>query len=617
VTASYGTFRDENERDLRDVLITKKVDFLAVGGYDERIALYGGESDELYARLVSQRSLVEGALDLDKIRHNPPEDGSLLLDLDPSSQLARELAADAAQQHSKTARAMRLLPSVSLRYNKNLLHHLPTWNAEMAKEIASEYALFRVKHSGLLAARREEARDEARAARAAVSQPNLEQEQHQREQLEQNGFFGGDGAGPAPLPPPNVDDDDEDADGDGGGGVELREDVVVGVARRVAPSVSELVGSKEGARSLRLASEVTLHDDFGVPWDVIAQLDTRGLTELVSHVERVSSRNVIVLVANGVLADRLAALSFALAVAVQNERVLLVVWDGGYKASTPDDDDRVRPVNAAEVLDLVRVNKRLEQDGVSTRVLGVPRWKCERTPESCVPWDAAYAKVDQVWLDELVGELPVAPRKHLVMRMWSWPARAGAAAPLVIEPALLRETRDAWQSLQFVADVRMAATAAETDVRRRTGVYVGVRTEDTSAFVDALQARRGLVARLRNGKKRFVIAGSDLKATRAVHDTLYGVDGAFLAPLELERDAGGALPRGCDELPVDDSGVVFDELVPHDLRLACVKRMIVDVVTMLKCPVLFPAPNSDADNLVDRPGMQAIIDLTTFVAPPD
>lgn len=67
-TMNWGNERTENEKALRGVWMARKDDFWAVGGYDERIAGYGYEDADLYARLMD-KGLRSEQLDLDTIRH--------------------------------------------------------------------------------------------------------------------------------------------------------------------------------------------------------------------------------------------------------------------------------------------------------------------------------------------------------------------------------------------------------------------------------------------------------------------------------------------------------------------------------------------------------------------
>jgi hypothetical protein len=67
--------RDDNETHLAGVVYARRCDFLAVGGYNERIEVYGYEDTDLICRMTSRGSLGH-TIDLDTLRHQQHDESS-------------------------------------------------------------------------------------------------------------------------------------------------------------------------------------------------------------------------------------------------------------------------------------------------------------------------------------------------------------------------------------------------------------------------------------------------------------------------------------------------------------------------------------------------------------
>jgi predicted glycosyltransferase involved in capsule biosynthesis len=67
--------RDDNERHLAGVVYARRADFLAVGGYNERIEVYGYEDTDLVCRM-SVRTGLRKRIDLDTLHHLPHDNDS-------------------------------------------------------------------------------------------------------------------------------------------------------------------------------------------------------------------------------------------------------------------------------------------------------------------------------------------------------------------------------------------------------------------------------------------------------------------------------------------------------------------------------------------------------------
>ena len=67
--------RDDNETHLAGVVYARRCDFLAVGGYNERIEVYGYEDTDLVLRMAA-RSFDCRFVDLDTLHHLPHDEGT-------------------------------------------------------------------------------------------------------------------------------------------------------------------------------------------------------------------------------------------------------------------------------------------------------------------------------------------------------------------------------------------------------------------------------------------------------------------------------------------------------------------------------------------------------------
>eukprot|EP00184_Porphyridium_aerugineum_P001490 CAMPEP_0184706294 /NCGR_PEP_ID=MMETSP0313-20130426/36685_1 /TAXON_ID=2792 /ORGANISM="Porphyridium aerugineum, Strain SAG 1380-2" /LENGTH=980 /DNA_ID=CAMNT_0027167843 /DNA_START=236 /DNA_END=3178 /DNA_ORIENTATION=- len=556
MVASPATFRSENDKPLRGgVFMVKRSVLEKVGGYDERIVLYGSEDENLYQRFVTVGGIAEAYLDINTVKHLLAEDKKALLDLESNSVMNKQLAASSGGTWSK------LSPAVSTRFNSMLVKDTPSWET-VRSEWITQYGFFRpIKRTQHLI------------------DPSLKKDPSTREREKKLGTA-------ADI---KVDD------------VEWYEDEIVIVPKKDNRMVPlRALAPKMEAQLLRQAHEVVLHDGLGVTWDILSQLDIYGLTDLVSCLESVNSQKFIAVVLNGIVADRLAALCFALSVAIVYERALFVVWDGSINLLEQG------PIELKDILDISKTNRRLEQDGSKTRMVELPIWKCAADVESCVKWDSVYQKMDEYWLDNLDNELPVAPRKHLVLRMFSWPSTSSS----FLTDAIRHEAQYAYHILTFNNDIRLAVSS-EPDVSRRVGLYLGVQENEVQRYIHAMHNKRGTVMRLRNGRKRYILAGSHIKALRALHDQLFGKDVTFLMPIGGDVD-----PTPCDLAMMDDDGFTINPKAAVTLRRGCMKRYVADVLLLMQASAMFPTSIAEDEQLFDRPGMQAVMDVKSFSALP-
>lgn len=100
-SGSWEHARNVNEVHLNGAMLVRRADFLAVGGYDERIQTYGWEDEELYARLV-HAGHERRVLNFSHVQHIPHGD-------------ALRIGADVP------------FVDVNIDYNSLLLKHLPLW----------------------------------------------------------------------------------------------------------------------------------------------------------------------------------------------------------------------------------------------------------------------------------------------------------------------------------------------------------------------------------------------------------------------------------------------------------------------------------------------------------
>ncbi|KAA8499504.1 hypothetical protein FVE85_7089 [Porphyridium purpureum] len=574
VTGVLGTFRNENEEALRGVFLARTGDVLQLGGYDERLHRYGHEQDDLYSRMKGELGLSEVPIDLDTVTHILPDDKAMLLDMDPRAlndvgdTSAVSGQSKAAQSSSSRARLrarapllwQQLSPRVSSRFNMMALKEVEAWRS------TSEASKSVYKYLLRLAPQVHE-----HTADDAFEQPDVSLKRHRA-----------------------VDTASLHLDG-------LDNELVVRATRR-AQAISATLNETVEASLLRHVYEIVLHDEYAVPWDVLVQLEIASIAQLDSGIRQIPTGKLVFIVLNGVIADRLAGLAFALGVALTYDRGLVVVWEGGYLP--PDVDARGR-VRFDDVVDAEKTNKRLEQDGLSTRIVGLDRWKCESSVDMCIQWDKAYAQFDEFWIDALDGELPVAPRRHLLLRMYSWSRQSSQ----FVSELLLREIQEAFRVMSWSPDIRITV-AAEDELGRKTGLYFGNPATEVEDFVAALRAKRGPVLRLRNGKKRYVVAASDLRAARALHDKLYTPEADMMRPLGSEMSR---VP--CDSLVSSEDPTALLLSTNHLLRVACTKLQVANAIIVGSCSTIFPASGED-ERLVDVPGIQATADLQRFLASP-
>jgi len=112
MTLDWASIRTESERNLRGTFFAPRRAFLDVYGYDERIANYGAEEDDLYRRMSSELGMAQRPLDIAKLHHVSIEESSSPV----------------------------TLPQVWIQVNNIALGKLPPWR-DVAPHICGRFAL--------------------------------------------------------------------------------------------------------------------------------------------------------------------------------------------------------------------------------------------------------------------------------------------------------------------------------------------------------------------------------------------------------------------------------------------------------------------------------------------
>jgi len=291
-----------------------------------------------------------------------------------------------------------------------------------------------------------------------------------------------------------------------------------------------------------------LHDAYGVPWDVIMQLDAaRGdlLCALRAIHSSANSRwghglGLVIAEISGSPAERLLALASAMGFASEQRRPLVISWRPALASDSPGSarqrgyvDERTE--NASVDLFDQYFDEQLSSvshessafspghdggsvDGgdanavpESTRLFVVREWKCHERLDTCMEWDKAYGRVmefvsgrDESIVDRAVrGE--VIGKHHLLLRLSaglncvSKTAKARALTALVPSGALVRRVqalRDAVSGslglfigagLKPRALAAVAQRVARQAKSRKVGVFVVGQDDD-----DVREVRRHL-----------------------------------------------------------------------------------------------------------------------------
>jgi len=211
---------------------------------------------------------------------------------------------------------------------------------------------------------------------------------------------------------------------------------------RNATRIVECLPPQDRAGVVRLASERALHDNLNVPWDVIQMLDTPETSSLLRFLAP-PKRRILFVDVKGLLVDRLFTIAWALSVAIQEERALMLIWDDD---SWVDELEFARNSNTMQgknfsidsILDVKGTNAAVEN---LTRIFTATNWQCQLPLTECLKWDFAYSHVDEYHLTGAEQFFTLKPHTHALVRLtfplkgalnWPGSAIAGQSKKLAV-----------------------------------------------------------------------------------------------------------------------------------------------------------------------------------------
>ena len=286
-----------------------------------------------------------------------------------------------------------------------------------------------------------------------------------------------------------------------------------------------------------IVSEATsrlLHDVYGFPWSVLAEIN-RSRTELVKSLARLgrsthwqSGNGFIFAEVGGTIPERVLGMASAIGLARTYERPLFLAWSSG---SREDPTPRI-----TDFFDIDGIDILPGSDASAARIYQIGRWKCRYTVSVCAQMDLAFGMMtefrtgghtdeisaSQAIIDVLRGK--VSGKRNVLLRL---------------EGAFPRQPHE--ELAAAVASLK-PSTALRTHIEKvgampsHLGVYVGhgVRAKGVEAMAKRLESHsaRGSVYFVAGASPEIVRitrhllpstvqanAATDIKATGPSHET--------------------------------------------------------------------------------------------------
>ncbi|PXF43497.1 hypothetical protein BWQ96_06790 [Gracilariopsis chorda] len=237
-----------------------------------------------------------------------------------------------------------------------------------------------------------------------------------------------------------------------------------------------------------------LHDNYGIPWSVLSEINrsrpelARSLAALRKSSNTDYTSALIFAEVGGSVPQRLLAMSSALALAIAHERPLFLAWSAGSREEpTPRITDFFDVDNSGFLLDdhdTIPASSRRKR----ARVYQVGRWKCRFTLDVCAQTDSAFnsmtefrtgghadeRKAARHVLDVLNGKVP--GKQNVLLRL-------EGVFPLQTSSERTRAFASLTPSLALAAHINKLGS-----VSTHVGVYLGagVRQKGLDAMVKRL-----------------------------------------------------------------------------------------------------------------------------------
>jgi len=231
---------------------------------------------------------------------------------------------------------------------------------------------------------------------------------------------------------------------------------------------SELIDPKEYESISSKAKQTTLHDDCGVPWDLVSQIsddvyeglpisDLNWLTFRLDPVNPDLKKLLVVVLSSEDSFTLSIGLTWAVSLAILQDRTLVLTF-------TSDTSDALRP---SHFIDLEKSRARLFKfSGFDVRFAYGGTWKCKTNLELCLEYDSAYQGFEEVVTHSTVEAITLNPVRHSIVHLSKFEE---VDIPLDILPSKVeRHVFSAWMPTKAIKSmVRKAG-----DMKDVTAVYI-------------------------------------------------------------------------------------------------------------------------------------------------
>ncbi|KAA8494024.1 hypothetical protein FVE85_3999 [Porphyridium purpureum] len=231
--------------------------------------------------------------------------------------------------------------------------------------------------------------------------------------------------------------------------------------------------SEEERKQVRdLAEERVLHDAYGLPWDVINELES-SRTDILSALQVINSAmnsrwghgfGLIFAEVSGSAFERMLGLASALGLAVQMHRPVIISWgpvSGTGKAGVAQ---RLGLYFEESLVDGANVGD--EQD--RAHMFSIKQWKCQTDVETCMDWDKAYGRIAEYRTgndEDIIANLldgKIVGKSHLLLRLSGSLARV----PKQLKIRALSQLIPSGKMIELVQSMREKTTGS-------LGIFLG------------------------------------------------------------------------------------------------------------------------------------------------
>lgn len=297
--------------------------------------------------------------------------------------------------------------------------------------------------------------------------------------------------------------------------------IIHAVPSRKCSDAFDLIPGSRRYEILKNTTSLLMHNEFGIPWDVLSQMDDSSTREVLEIMSNNEVRPIFVDL-TGSVAGRLATLMVVLATASDARTVVIASWHS---------DSEV--IELSSLFDIPEMNRRLHQSSLNTRLFSLSRWKCKKDIAFCVKWDSVYKELTEVDFGSLRSLPRTNGKKPTLYRSQRYPTKRLASS---VDKSLRRRIADA---IVFAGGSCLPYPQDVGPFKDVTTLWAAIAPKEASKFVGGIQKQKGASARIggEQGKRAYYIGGPNPMATKTIEVLLYGTEQAGVPLCRLADDA--------------------------------------------------------------------------------